>query len=106
LSAENATNAGHEASKPAAGRQPALHPSITAFTGAARTPSLATVALALAGGVEALGAAELDGAGSTLFPQPEAQIMSASAPRSILVVIVRIGFRGMVGAGDAIVKGA
>ena len=56
--------------------------------------------------LEQVGADELDGAGSTFLPQPAAQISSASAPASILVIVVRMGFGRMVGVGAAIVKGA
>jgi hypothetical protein len=58
------------------------------------------------GAAEAAGAADPAAPGSAFFPQPAAQIRSASAPASIVVVVVRIGFGAMVGAGAAIVKGA
>jgi hypothetical protein len=82
-----------------------LHVAITAFTGSVKTDAGAA-ATTLLGAAEALGAAELAGPGSAFLSQPAAQIRSASAPASIVVVVVRIGFGGMVGAGAAIVKGA
>jgi hypothetical protein len=82
-----------------------LQVAITAAADAASADGGAAAAEPL-GAAEALGAAELAGPGSAFFPQPAAQIRSASAPASIVVVVVRIGFGGMVGAGAAIVKGA
>jgi hypothetical protein len=81
-----------------------LQVAITAATGAAR----AEVGAEVTAEAEPLGAVEAEpaGAGSAFFPQPAAQIRSASAPASIVVVVVRIGFGGMVGAGAAIVKSA
>lgn len=77
---------------------------ITAATGAAS----AEIGADATAPAEPLGAAEEASAapGSAVFPQPAAQIRSANAPASIVVVVVRIGFGAMVGVGAAIVKSA